>query len=92
MEEISVIRATDPDGSVFKAVMDALSGKRAEVVDVAEQSASVLRIGDLDIYCIRTRIQTTAATATAAKLCAPALEMWMCRSLEIGRGNLSPRC
>ena len=41
---------------------------------------------------IRTRIQTTAATATAAKLCAPALEMWMCRSLEIGRGNLSPRC
>ena len=51
MEEISVIRATDPDGSVFKAVMDALSGKRAEVVDVAEQSASVLRIGDLEIYC-----------------------------------------
>ena len=51
MEEIIVIRATDPDGSVFKAVMDALSGKRAEVVDVAEQSASVLRIGDLEIYC-----------------------------------------
>ena len=51
MEEISVIRATDPDGSVFKAVMDALSGKRAEVVDVANQSASVLRIGDLEIYC-----------------------------------------
>ena len=51
MEEIIVIRATDPDGSVFKAIMDALSGKRAEVVDVAEQSASVLRIGDLEIYC-----------------------------------------
>ena len=51
MEEIIVIRATDPDGSVFQAVMDALSGKRAEVVDVAEQSASVLRIGDLEIYC-----------------------------------------
>ena len=51
MEEIIVIRAADPDGSVFQAVMDALSGKRAEVVDVAEQSASVLRIGDLEIYC-----------------------------------------
>ena len=50
MEEIIVIRATDPDGSVFKAVMDALSGKRAEVVDVAEQSASVLRIGELEIH------------------------------------------
>ena len=50
MEEIIVIRATDPDGSVFQAVMDALSGKRAEVVDVAEQSASVLRIGELEIH------------------------------------------
>ena len=50
MEEIIVIRATYPDGSVFKAVMDALSGKRAEVVDVAEQSASVLRIGELEIH------------------------------------------
>ena len=50
MEEIIVIRATDPDGSVFKAVMDALSGKRAEVVDVANQSASVLRIGELEIH------------------------------------------
>ena len=35
MEEIIVIRAADPDGSVFKAVMDALKGKRAEVVDVS---------------------------------------------------------
>ena len=51
MEEIIVIRATDPDGSVFKAVVDALSGKRVEVVDVANHSASVLRIGDLEIYC-----------------------------------------
>ena len=50
MEEIIVIRAADPDGSVFKAVMDALKGKRAEVVDVAELSASVLRIGDLEIH------------------------------------------
>ena len=29
MEEIIVIRAADPDGSVFKAVVDALRGKRA---------------------------------------------------------------
>ena len=60
MDEIIIIRAADPDGSVFKAVMDALSGKMAEVVDVAEQSASVvsiaapvapvLRIRELEIY------------------------------------------
>ena len=35
MEEIIVIRATDPDGSVFKAVMDALQEKKAEVIDIA---------------------------------------------------------
>ena len=50
MEEIIVIRATDPDGSVFKAIMDALNGKRAEVVDVTNMSTSVLRIGELEIH------------------------------------------
>ena len=50
MDEIIIIRAADPDGSVFKAVMDALKGKRAEVVDVSNLSASMLRIGDLEIH------------------------------------------
>ena len=50
MEEVIVIRAQDPDGSVFQAVMDALKGKRAEVVDVSNLSASMLRIGDLEIH------------------------------------------
>ena len=50
MEEIIVIRAADPDGSVFKAVMDVLKGMRAEVVNVASPVSSVLRIRDLEIY------------------------------------------
>ena len=50
MEEVIVIRAQDPDGSVFQAVMDSLKGKRAEVVDVSNLSASVLRIGELEIH------------------------------------------
>ena len=50
MEKIIVIRATDPDGSVFQAVMDSLKGKRAEVVDVAAPATSVLRIGELEIH------------------------------------------
>ena len=50
MDEIIIIRAADPDGSVFKAVMDSLKGKRAEVVDVSNLSASMLRIGDLEIH------------------------------------------
>lgn len=50
MDEIIIIRAADPDGSVFQAVMDALKGKRAEVVDVAAPTTSMLRIGELEIH------------------------------------------
>ena len=56
MEEIIVIYAQDPDGSVFQAVMDALKGKRAEVVDVSNLSASMLRIGDLEIHHEQRRV------------------------------------
>ena len=56
MDEIIIIRAADPDGSVFQAVMDALKGKRAEMIDVVEQSASVLRIGDLEIHHEQRRV------------------------------------
>ena len=50
IDEIIVIRAADPDGSVFKAVVDALKGKRAEVVSVAAPVSSMLRIGELEIH------------------------------------------
>ena len=56
MEEIFVIRAADPDGSVFKAVVDALRGKRAEVVSVAAPVSSMLRIGELEIYHEQKRV------------------------------------
>ena len=48
--------------------------------------------GDTASMTTRTKTPTTAATATAAKHCAPALAMWMCRFPGTGRGNLSPRC
>ena len=56
MEEVIVIRAQDPDGSVFQAVMDSLKGKRAEVVDVAAPATSVLRIGELEIHHEQRRV------------------------------------
>ena len=56
MAEIIVIYAQDPDGSVFQAVMDSLNGKRAEVVDVSNLSASMLRIGDLEIHHEQRRV------------------------------------
>ncbi len=37
------------------------------------------------------RTRTTAATVTAARHCGPALAMWKCPYLVIGKANLSPR-
>ena len=50
MEEIIVIRAADPDGSIFKAVVAALQEKRMEVIHVAAPFSSVLRVGELEIH------------------------------------------
>ena len=50
MDEIIIIRAADPDGSVFQAVMDALNGKRAGVVSIAAPVAPVLGIREVEIY------------------------------------------
>ena len=50
MDEIIVIRAADPDGSIFKAIVNALKGKRAEVVHINAPASSVLRIGELEIH------------------------------------------
>ena len=49
MDEIIVIRAADPDGSIFKAIVNARKGKRAEVVHINAPASSVLRIGKLEI-------------------------------------------
>ena len=49
MSEIIVIRVTDPDGSLFQAIVDALKDKRVEVVHINAPASSVLRIGKLEI-------------------------------------------
>ena len=50
MDEIIVIRAADPDGSLFQAIMDVLKDKRAEVIHAATSVSSVLRVGELEIH------------------------------------------
>ena len=49
-DEIIVIRAADPDGSIFKAIVNALKDKRTEAVHVADTVSSVLRVGELEIH------------------------------------------
>ena len=50
IDEIIVIRAADPDGSLFQTLMDALKNKRTEVIHVAVPFSYVLRIGELEIH------------------------------------------
>ena len=50
MNEIIVVRVTDPDGSLFQAIMDALKDKRTEIIHVTAPFSTVLRIGELEIY------------------------------------------
>ena len=49
LEEIIVIRTADPDGSVFKAILDVPQEKKAEVIDIAAPSPAVLGLGERDI-------------------------------------------
>ena len=55
LDEIIVIRAADPDGSLFRAVVDTLrdrSGRRVEVIPLA----SHVRIGELEIHHAHRRV------------------------------------
>ena len=49
MEKIIVIRAADPDGRMFRAIMDALRGRRAEAIELAAPSHDILTFGDIEI-------------------------------------------
>lgn len=50
MGDLIIIRTSDSDGSVFKAIIDALQGKSAEIVDVAVVTPPVLVIGEIEIH------------------------------------------
>lgn len=53
MEEIIIIRAIDPDETVFKTIMDALHDKSIQVVEAA---SSMLSFGDVEIYPASRRV------------------------------------
>ncbi len=50
IKEVIIIRITDPDASVFWAIMGALQGERAEVIELSVPSHNVLAFGDIEIY------------------------------------------
>ena len=50
IKEVIIIRAADPDGSMFRAIKDALRGRRAEVIELAAPSHDILTFGDIEIH------------------------------------------
>ena len=50
VNELIVIRAADPDGSMFRAIMDVLRDRKAEVIELAAPSLDAFTFGEIAIY------------------------------------------
>lgn len=50
IKEVIIIRTVDSDGSIFRAIMDALRDKRVEIIELAAPSHNVLAFGNIEIY------------------------------------------
>ena len=49
MEKIIIIRTTDPDGSIFKSIVDILQSNNVEFIDAVSPAPSRLLIGNIEI-------------------------------------------
>ena len=56
MEEIILIRASDPDGSVFQSILGALRGKDVQIVHATDLAPSTLTLGDIEIFPEQRRV------------------------------------
>ena len=59
MKEIIVIRTSDPDGSVFQSILEALQGKDVQILHAADLDASApstLALGDIEIFPEQRRV------------------------------------
>lgn len=49
MEKIIIIRTADPDGSIFKSIVDILQSNNVELIDAVSPAPSGLLIGNIEI-------------------------------------------
>lgn len=56
MEEIIVIRVSDPDGSVFRSIMGVLQGKDIQILHAVSHEPSVVTLGDIQIFPEQRRV------------------------------------
>ena len=59
MKEIIVIRTSDPDGSIFHSILEALQGEDVQILHATDLEASVpsaLTLGDIEIFPEQRRV------------------------------------
>ena len=56
MKEIIVIRTSDPDGSIYRTIVDALQKKNVQVLHAANLDPSTLALGDIEIFPEQRRV------------------------------------
>ena len=56
MEQIIVIRTSDPDGSIFQSIMGALQGKDVQILHAADLDPSTMTLGDIQIFPEQRRV------------------------------------
>ena len=56
MEEIIVIRTSDPDGSIFRSIIEALQGKNVQILHAADLEPFVMTLGDIEIFPEQRRV------------------------------------
>ena len=56
IEQIIVIRTSDPNGSVFRSILKALQGNDVQIVHAADLEPSALTLGDIQIFPEQRRV------------------------------------
>ena len=56
MKEIIVIHTSDPDGSIFRSILEALKGQDVQILHAADQKPPTLTLGDIEIFPEQRRV------------------------------------
>ena len=56
MKEIIVIRTADPDGSVFRSILEALQNKNVQILHAADPKPPTLTLGEIEIFPEQRRV------------------------------------
>lgn len=56
MKEVIVIRTSDPDGDIFRSIIEVLQDKNVQILHAVSHESSVLTLGDIEIFPEQRRV------------------------------------